>query len=287
MRAMIAMAADNGVEACPFCRVVSGGDEYIHPVLDRTYLVSTSRTQGANEGTQTIHVLKDITDRREAERRYRELFDTIQEGLFFSTPEGRFIEVNEALVRMLGYECREDLLAVNISEEIYVSPDQRERFRREIHTRGMVRNYQEVLRRRDGSLVYTLQNAFAVRDGRGEVVQYRGLILDITELKTFQAELQRQRDFNTKILDNTQSMILVVDTAGLISYGNRRCFEAGGYTQDELLGRKLVELVPTPRRASLAEGLAETLAGNQVDNLELPILLGQGRGGQFSINLSP
>ena len=288
MRAMIAMAADNGIEACPFCRVVSGGDEYIHPVLDRTYLVSTSRVQGASsEGMQTIHVLKDITDRREAERRYRELFDTIQEGLFFSTPEGRFIEVNEALVRMLGYECREDLLSVNITQDIYVSPDQREHFRQEIHAHGMVRNYQEVLRRRDGSLVYTLQNAFAVRDARGEVVQYRGLILDITELKTFQAELQRQRDFNTKILDNTQSMILVVDTAGLISYGNRRCFEAGGYTQDELLGRKLVELVPTPRRSSLAEALSETLAGRQVDNMELPILLGQGRGGQFSINLSP
>jgi PAS domain S-box-containing protein len=311
MRAMIAMAADHGAEACPFCRVVSGGDEYIHPVLDRTYLVSTSRVEGyaqpSNYGQgggpiaqpshygqggapgemQTIHVLKDITDRREAERRYRELFDTIQEGLFFSTPEGHFIEVNEALVRMLGYDCREDLLAVNISEEIYVSPDQREHFRLEIQAHGMVRNYQEVLRRRDGSLVYTLQNAFAVRDAHGQVVQYRGLILDITELKTFQAELQRQRDFNTKILDNTQSMILVVDTAGLISYGNRRCFEAGGYTQDELLGRKLVELVPTPRRSSLAEALSETLAGSQVDNLELPILLGQGRGGQFSINLSP
>ena len=73
-------------------------------VLERTYLVSTSRIHGANsEGLQTIHVLKDITDRREAERRYRELFDNIQEGLFFSTPEGRFIEVNDALVRMLGY----------------------------------------------------------------------------------------------------------------------------------------------------------------------------------------
>lgn len=309
MRAMIAMASDHTTEACPFCRVVSGGDEYIHPVLDRTYLVSTSRVHGASalgsqaspvgretpdsrqptaDGSmQTIHVLKDITDRREAERRYRELFDTIQEGLFFSTPEGRFIEVNEALVRMLGYDCREDLLAVDIRQEIYVSPDQRDHFRNQIQEHGMVRNYQETLRRRDGSLIYTLQNAFAVRDAHGNVVQYRGLILDITELKTFQGELQRQRDFNNKILDNTQSMIMVVDTAGLISYGNRRCFEAGGYTQDELLGRRLVDLAPNPRRSALAESLAETLAGNQVDNLELPILLGQGRSGQFSVNLSP
>ncbi len=289
VRAVVAMAADQTEQACPFCRFrPDTADEYVHPVLDRTYLVSTSRIHAAaNEGMQTIHVLKDITDRREAERRYRELFDTIQEGLFFSTPEGRFIEVNDALVRMLGYASREDLLQVDIPSQMYVSSEQRKRFEDEINTRGVVRNYEETLRRKDGSLIYSLQNAFAVRDAQGKVVQYRGLMLDITELKNFQAELQRQRDFNNKILNNTQSMILVVDTAGLISYANRRCFEAGGYTQEDLLGRKLVELVPPGRREALSGALAETLAGKQVDNLELPVLLGQGRGGQFSINLSP
>ena len=67
-------------------------------------------TPSAGEGQHTIHVLKDITDRREAERRYRELFDNIQEGLFFAVPDGHFIEVNDALVRMLGYADREELL---------------------------------------------------------------------------------------------------------------------------------------------------------------------------------
>ncbi len=289
MRALVAMASDHSSEFCPFCRGgAAGSDEYIHPVLDRTYLVSTSRIHAAAyEGLQTIHVLKDITDRREAERRYRELFDTIQEGLFFSTPEGRFIEVNDALVRMLGYDSREDLLQVDIGRQLYTTPELRQQFVAAIERQNILRNYEETLRRKDGSVIYTLQNAFAVRDSQGRIVQYRGLLLDITELKNFQAELQRQRDFNNKILNNTQSMILVVDTAGLISYANRRCFEAGGYTQENLLGRKLVELVPPGRREALAEALAETLAGRQVDNLELPILLGQGRGGQFSINLSP
>ena len=79
----------------------------------------------AGEGLQTIHVLKDITDRREAERRYRELFDNIQEGLFFSTPAGRFIEVNDAMVRMLGYSSREELLQIDIPTQLYFSPEQR------------------------------------------------------------------------------------------------------------------------------------------------------------------
>ncbi len=289
MRAMVAMAADNSAQPCPFCRVgLDGADEYIHPVLERTYLVSTSRIHGAmNEAFQTIHVLKDITDRREAERRYRELFDTIQEGLFFSTPDGRFIEVNDALVRMLNYDSREQLLQVDIPRQLYLAPEQRETFRQAIENEGMLRNYEETLRKRDGSYIHTLQNAFAVRDSQGHIIQYRGLILDITEQKNYQAELQRQRDFNNKILNATQSMILVADTVGLISYANRRCYEAGGYTQEELLGRKLAELVAPGRRELLEEALVCTIRGQQVDNLELPILLGHGRVGQFAINLSP
>jgi len=79
--------------------------------VERIFLVSTSRTPGvSDDDTRTIHVLKDITDRREAERRYRELFDSIQEGLFFATPDGRFLDVNDAMVRMLGYGSREELL---------------------------------------------------------------------------------------------------------------------------------------------------------------------------------
>ena len=289
MRALVAMASDNSAQPCPFCRVgLDGADEYIHPVLERTYLVSTSRIHGAlNEAFQTIHVLKDITDRREAERRYRELFDTIQEGLFFSTPDGRFIEVNDALVRMLGYESREQLLQVDIPRALYSNRDQREQFRQAIEGEGMLRNFEEALIKRDGSIIHTLENAFAVRDSHGKIIQYRGLILDITEQKNFQVELQRQRDFNNKILNNTQSMILVADTTGFVSYANKRCYEAGGYTQDQLLGRKLADLVAPGRRELLEDALGAVVSGQQVDNLEVPILLGRGRVGQFAINLSP
>ena len=128
MRALLALTNETASYSCPFCRAMADdSDEFVHPVFDRTYLVSTSRVHGASdEGLQTIHVLKDISDRREAERRYRELFDNIQEGLFFSTPSGRFIEVNDAMVRMLGYSSREELLQIDIPTELYFSPEQRE-----------------------------------------------------------------------------------------------------------------------------------------------------------------
>ena len=126
MRALIPITTD-GSHPCPFCRDKADADEYLHPVLERSYLVSTSRIHGAlEEGLQTIHVLKDITDRREAERRYRELFDNVQEGVFFSSPEGHFIEVNDALVRMLGYQSRDEVLKLDLKTQVYISSDQRD-----------------------------------------------------------------------------------------------------------------------------------------------------------------
>ena len=288
MGALLATGGSPPAGACPFCRRSGNiADEYFDPQLERSYLVSTSEVHAASsEGLQTIHVLKDITDRREAERRYRELFDNIQEGLFFSSPDGRFIEVNEALVRMLGHDSREDLLHSDPRGQMFAAPERHRDLFALIERQGTVRNHEEVLRRKNGSAVHVLINAFAVRDTQGRVLQYRGLMLDISGLKAYQAELQRERDFSGKILNNTQSLILVVDTAGLVSYANRR-WQAMGYEQPAILGQPLRMLVAPGKRPALDEAYSTVLSGNPVDNLELQILRADGRVGHFSVNLSP
>jgi PAS domain S-box-containing protein len=273
---------------CPFCRDTKRTrEEYVAASSERIFLVSTSRTPSvSDDDTRTIHVLKDITDRREAERKYRELFDSIQEGLFFATPDGRFLDVNDAMVRMLGYASREELLRADVGPHLYPAPDVRERFLQALAERGVLRNYEETLRRKDGTLLHTLQNITAVRDPRGRIAQIRGLMLDVTEQKTFQSQLQRERDFNQKILNTTQSMILVLDTAGLISYANRRCYEAG-YQEDELIGHRLVDWVEASHREDFDAALGTTANGQQVENLELRVRRSDGSMGHFSISLSP
>jgi len=273
---------------CPFC--LNAGlhkEEHIVSSGERIYLVSTSRASGASEeDTRTIHVLKDITDRREAERRYRELYDSIQEGLFFATPDGRFLDVNDAMVRMLGYSSREELLRDDVGSFLYPEPGARTRLLTAMRKSGVLRNHEETLRRKDGRLLHTLQNITAVRDSHGKIKQFRGLMLDVTEQKMFQAQLQRQRDFNQKILNATQSMIMVLDTAGLISYANRRCYEAG-YKQDEIIGRRLLDLVDSGQRQDFESALETTAHGQQVENLELRAKRSDGTLGYFSISLSP
>src|ERR1700732_307054 len=273
---------------CPFCRDTKRvREEYVAASADRIFLISTSRTPGlTDDDIRTIHVLKDITDRREAERRYRELFDSIQEGLFFATPDGRFMDVNDAMVRMLGYASRDELLRADVGPHLYPAPAARERFLSKLAEYGVLRNYEETLRRKDGALLHTLQNITAVRDVQGRIAQIRGLMLDVTEQKSFQSQLQRERDFNQKILNTTQSMILVLDTAGLISYANRRCFEAG-YREDELIGHRLVDWVETSHRADFEAALETTAHGQQVENLELRVRRSDASMGHFSISLSP
>jgi len=112
------------------------------------------------------------------------------------------------------------------------------------------------------------------------------LMLDVTEQKMFQSQLQRERDFNQKILNTTQSMILVLDTARLISYANRRCYEAG-YQEEELIGHRLVDWVDATHRGEFEGALETTAHGHQVENIELPVRRGDGSMGHFSISLSP
>lgn len=287
MRALDDLASGASPHSCPFCRSGDGLDEYVHPVLDRTYLISTSRIHAASSAQwQTVHVLKDITDRREAERRYRELFDNVQEGIYVSSPQGRFIEINDAMVRILGYSSREEVLQLDIPTQVYFSVQRRQELADQLKRTGEIRNHEEVLRRKDGSPVHVFMNCHALRDATGNILQHRGLMLDVSGLHESQTELQKERDFSGKVLSHTQSLILVTDTEGIISYANRR-WGGLGFQQSQILGHALPDLCAVPRRAALREALASVAHGQQVDNFDMPLLRGDGVTGQFSINLSP
>src|SRR5580692_10197308 len=131
-----------------------------------------------------------------------------------------------------------------------------------------------------------LISASRIHNAQGNDWRTIHVMKDITDRRVAERRYRRERDFNKNILNNTQSMILVLDTAGLVSYANRRCFEAG-YREQDLLGQALVGMVPPARRPLLAEALERTLQGAALDNLEIPLFRGSGTPGQFSISLSP
>lgn len=185
---------------CPYCAM--GGDEEFTEGADPCFggfsVVSTSSY--TDQGTQqkgTIHVVRDITDRRSAEERYRLLFEQVQEGVYVSDPNGRLIDCNDAFVHMLGYSNRDELLVLNLDNEICVDPKQREAFRREIESHNYVRNFEVTLRRRDGTLLLAAESSFATRDATGAIERYQGFVLDMTEKRRAEDEMQRRnRELN-------------------------------------------------------------------------------------------
>jgi len=185
---------------CPFCAM--GGDEEFTEGADPCFggfsVVSTSSY--TDQGTQqkgTIHVVRDVTDRRSAEERYRLLFEQVQEGVYVADPNGRLIDCNDALVHMLGYSNHDELLVLNLDSEICVDPKQREAFRKEIEAHNYVRNFEVTLRKRDGTLLLAIESSFATRDATGNIERYQGFVLDMTEKRRAEDEMQRRnRELN-------------------------------------------------------------------------------------------
>src|SRR5436309_13318890 len=99
------------------------------------------------------------------------------------------------MVRMLGYASREELLRADVSPHLYPVPEAREKFLNALSESGVLRNYEETLRRKDGTLLHTLQNITAVRDARGHIAKIRGLMRDDKEQNALQCQLQREWDF--------------------------------------------------------------------------------------------
>ena len=184
---------------CPYC--ARGGEE-ISEGADACFggfsVVSTSSyAEQGNKQKGTIHVVRDITERRSAEERYRLLFEQVQEGVYVATPNGQLLDCNDAFVHMLGYERREELLKLNLDEDIRVDAGQREAFRKDIEQNNYVRNFEVTMRRKNGTLLLSAESSFATRDGAGRIERFQGFVLDVTEKRRTEDEMRRRnRELN-------------------------------------------------------------------------------------------
>jgi PAS domain S-box-containing protein len=185
----------NGVayDVCPYCEGVAGEGDDPDPWLRGYFLASNSTfSDSAGNPLGTVHVLKDITDRKRAEEKYRTLVSNVQEGVFISTPQGRFLDFNDALLRMTGYDSREELLSVDIALSIYANVSDRERLKKLLHEHGTVADFEFEIRRKDGELRTVLESSIAIRDNAGNVTAYQGFVLDISERKRAEHEIRRR-----------------------------------------------------------------------------------------------
>lgn len=172
---------------------------------------------GANQDATQAEALL-----RAAEEKYRGIFENALEGIFQTTPEGRFVSVNPALARTMGYGSPEELLAANINfaKDLYVDPSRRRDFVETLAAKGEVIGFECEYYKKDGSKFLGSVNARTIRDERGETVLYQGMTEDITERRKVEQELQRLTELNEKIVNNAPVAICTLDLSGKITSVN-------------------------------------------------------------------
>jgi diguanylate cyclase (GGDEF)-like protein/PAS domain S-box-containing protein len=146
-------------------------------------------------------IVEDITRQREdemalrdAEARYRSIFENAIEGIFQTTPEGRYLSANPALARLYGYDSPEALIAAlqDIEHQLYVEPGRREEFMSLMQSQGKVTGFESQVHLRDGSVIWISENARAVRGADGAIRYYEGTVEDISERKLQERRMAHQ-----------------------------------------------------------------------------------------------
>jgi len=230
---------------------------------------------------------RDVSALRKNEARFTELFESLQEGIYITTSDGAILDVNPALVRMLGYDSKEDVLKRQV-QEIFVDRAERKLVKDQIERQPMVQGREITLIRKDGTSIVCLNTAAAVRDNAGRVVRYQGALMDITERREMERRLHQQQEFARRLVDNFPDLILVLDTASHYTFVSPRCKEVLGYDveetqQMEFGGRTHPEDLP-----AVLSLYKDIIAGKQIfASLEIRVRHKLGEWRRIRFNFSP
>lgn len=161
-------------------------------------LLETIKTPMYDANGSIIGVLgigRDITDRknaedklRQSEAKYRNLIETMPDGYYRSTPDGKFVEVNRAMVDMLGYASKEELMAIDIKSELYFRPEDRDNLLLQLDPSDLD---VYAMKKKDGTAVWAEDHGWFVKDENNNIIYHEGVSRDITERKKDELQLQK------------------------------------------------------------------------------------------------
>src|SRR5260221_1957834 len=237
---------------------------------------------------QGITVLaRDVTALRKNEARFTELFESLQEGIYITTPDGVILDVNPALVRMLGYDSKEDVLKRQVPE-IFVDRAERKIVKDQIEHQPMIQGREITLIRKDGTSIVCLNTATAVRDNGGHVVRYQGALMDITERREMERRLHQQQEFARRLVDNFPDLILVLDAASHYTFVSPRCKDVLGYEVEETQKMEFASCTHPEDLPAVLSLYKDIIAGKQIfASLEIHVRHNLGEWRRIRFNFSP
>lgn len=169
-----------------------------------------------------VSIILDITEKKMAEEKFKILFNSVFDGVYESTPDGRLITANPAFVKMLRYNSEKELLSKPMNE-LFFNPDEIKEVVQKMERHGELKNIELKLKRKDGSIIYTMNNLRAKMDRAGKVISYEGTFKDITERKIAEERLRIGYEKLKKIVEGViNAMIKMVEKKDPYTAGHER-----------------------------------------------------------------
>jgi diguanylate cyclase (GGDEF)-like protein/PAS domain S-box-containing protein len=189
---------------------------------------------------------------RTSEVKFRGLFESMMEGVYQTSCDGRILVANPAFVNLLGYDSAEELYQVPAGA-LYWYPSDRETFVRRLESEGELRNEEYILRRKDGSMLVVMESSRVLRDKQGRVSGYEGTLTDITERKKAETAVFQAKERAQVTLQSIGDAVITTDSEGRIDYMNPVAESLTGWenreAQNQLIGEVMTVVDEVTREA--------------------------------------
>ena len=189
------------------------------------------------------HAVRQEEKLKSSRESYQRLFAHVGCGVFISSKQGRFLDVNPALLKMLGYKDKEEFLSLDLARDVYLSPEDRRKYTQIIEKKGQVVDYEVKWRRRDGNIIHILLTSTVRYDINGDILGYEGIVVDQTRRKKYQIEIKEAHDFLDQIISSSPNAIMAMDMKGVIKLWNQSAEDIFGVKSDQVVEKMTIQQI--------------------------------------------
>jgi phosphoserine phosphatase RsbU/P len=201
----------------------------------------------------------------DAEKKYHSLFDHLVEGIFQTTPEGRYLMANTALARIYGYNSPEELMqsVTDIGRRLYVRENRREEFVRFMQQHDTISGFESQIYRKDGTVIWISENCRVIRDAQGRLLYYEGTVEDITQRRQAEENLRNSEALYHSLVETLPQNIFRKDLQERFTFANQQFCKVLGRKLEEIVGKTDFDFFPKELAAKYQQDDRRVLSTGQ------------------------